>query len=107
MSWTSSRAQRAAVSSAVYLEAHIQWFSPGAVQDPCMLDKFAEGRKFGGVGDTPEVCAAIQPDLDRMESWVEKDLRKFSEGKCRVLHPWRNNPMHRWAQGPDLLESNC
>lgn len=50
---------------------------------------------------------AIQPDLERMESWVEKDPRKFSEGKCRVLHPWTNNSMHKYRQGPDLLESNC
>lgn len=37
---------------------------------------------------------------------MEKNLRKFSEGKCRVLHPWRNNPMHKYRQGPDPLESN-
>lgn len=88
--WANGRAQRVAVRRAAPLEACSQWCSSGSVQDPCMLGKFAEGRKLGGVADTPEGYAAIQPDLDRMENRVRKDLRKSSEGKCRVLHPWRN-----------------
>lgn len=38
------------------------------------LNKFADDTKLGRVTDTLERCVAIQQDLDRLESWVEKNL---------------------------------
>ena len=36
------------------------------------LNKFADDMKLGGMADTLEGCAAIQHDLDRMESWTSE-----------------------------------
>lgn len=47
------------------------------------FSKFAGGTKLGGVVDTPDVCSAIQRDLDRLENWADRSLVKFSKGNAK------------------------
>ncbi|KAK4811157.1 hypothetical protein QYF61_019788 [Mycteria americana] len=65
----------------------------------CTLNKFADNTKLRGVVDTPEGCAAIQRDLDRLEKWADRILIQFSKRRCKVLHLRRNNPMHQYMRG--------
>jgi len=56
--------------------------------------------------DTPEGCAAIQQDLDRLESWAQRNLMEL-KGKGRVLHLGRNNPRHQYRLGLTCWELLC
>ena len=67
------------------------------------LSKFADDTKLGGLTNTPEGCVTIQ-DLDRLESWAERNSMRFSKSKCRVIHLARNNPLHQYRLRGDLQE---
>ncbi|KAJ7418313.1 hypothetical protein BTVI_29694 [Pitangus sulphuratus] len=52
----------------------------------CLLSKFTNDTKLGGVIDPPEGCAAPQKGLYRLKRWAEKNCLKFNKGKYRVLN---------------------
>lgn len=51
--------------------------------------------KLGGIAATPEGCAGIKRDLDRMKKWADRNFMKFNKEKCKVLQLRRNNPRHQ------------
>ena len=48
------------------------------------LIKFVDVTKLGGMAGTPEDCAVIQQDLDRLESWAGRNQMRFNKSKCNL-----------------------
>jgi len=53
------------------------------------------------VANTPDSCAAIQGDLNRLKTWADRNLLH-----CKVLHPGRNNPMYQYMLGANCLKGS-
>ena len=68
----------------------------------CTPSKCADDTQLGGAAVTPEGCAAIQEDLEILESSAGRNMMRFSKRKCRVLHVGRNK--HQYKLEADLLK---
>lgn len=74
----------------------------------CTLRTLADDTRLEGTTDTPERCAAIQRDLEGLESWADRNCAKFNKGKVPQLGRdslWKNvlgTPSRRAArqEGP-------
>ena len=68
------------------------------------LCRHADDTKLGGVADTPEGSTNRQRDMDRLERWMERNPMRFTKSKWTVLYLGKNNCMHQYRSGTDLLE---
>lgn len=72
----------------------------------CILIKFADGTKLGGMADTPESCTAPHQDPDRVVGLGGDEPNDFNKAKCRGLPLGRNNPKYQHRLVLDLLDSS-
>lgn len=66
----------------------------------CTLSSFADDPTLERAADTPDGFADIQRDLHGLERWADRNLMKFSKGKCKVLPLGRTKPRHQYLLGP-------
>ncbi|RMC01104.1 hypothetical protein DUI87_22370 [Hirundo rustica rustica] len=91
----------------------VQWWAQSRLTFPSMtgmkgrglLSNFTDNTKLGGVADSPEGCAALRKDLNRLERWAKRNLLKSSKGKCRILHLGRSNLRHQHRLGVTRWEA--
>ncbi|CAM4409115.1 unnamed protein product [Caretta caretta] len=71
-----------------------------------LLVKFSDDSYRGGVANTLEDRAKIQRDLDKLENWAIDDKMKLIKDKCKVLHLWKKNQIHKDRMGDNWLVSS-
>ncbi|KAJ7396803.1 rna-directed dna polymerase from mobile element jockey-like [Pitangus sulphuratus] len=64
----------------------------------CAFSKFPDYTKPGGVADMPEGHVAIERNFNRLEKWLDRNLKKFNK-KCKIFNLGENNPRHEHVLG--------
>jgi len=72
----------------------------------CTLSKFAGDTKLSGMVDMSERRGAIQRDLDKLEKWAHKKIKRFNKVKCKVLHMDWDNAQYQYRMGDEGVESS-
>jgi len=70
----------------------------------CTLSKTAGGTKLEVEISMLKGMAAIQRDLDKLKKWADRNLLKFNESKCKILHQDWNNPMQQYRPWHTVYE---
>lgn len=65
----------------------------------CTLSRFVDDAKLCGAINMFEGWNAIQRDLDRHKQWVQVNLMKFSDAKCKILHLGYGNSCYQYKLG--------
>ncbi|KAK4828788.1 hypothetical protein QYF61_000845 [Mycteria americana] len=72
----------------------------------CTLSRSADDTKLGGVTDRPNDCFALQKDMNKLEKWAKRNLKKFSNCKCEVWALEKNKTIHQYKLRAEWLESS-
>ncbi|KAK4823901.1 hypothetical protein QYF61_007966, partial [Mycteria americana] len=114
-SWLNCWAQRAVISSEKFswrlglipVPTLFNIFSNDlANRTECNLSKFADKAKLGGVADTPDGCAAIQRDLNRLEKWATEILTGVGAQLLLYTDAFTNKKLDSSTRGLLLLDAS-
>ncbi|CAM4650931.1 unnamed protein product [Lepidochelys kempii] len=70
----------------------------------CVLIKFADDTKLGGIANLKKDWDTIQEDLDDLVNWSNSNRMKFNSEKCKVMHLGINNKSFSYKLGTHQLE---
>lgn len=71
-----------------------------------ILMKSDNDTKLSGEVNSLEGKVTLKEDLDRLGEWADKNLMKFNQDKCKVLHLGKHKPGAQHRLGPTWLWSS-
>jgi hypothetical protein len=77
----------------------------GAVQNGCVLKKFADDTKLGKRVTSVHDRDELQRALDALCAWAEEWGMKFNIAKCKVMHVGKNNPRYQYMMQGETLST--
>jgi len=72
----------------------------------CILIKFADDDKLGGIVRSLQGGEVQQRDLDKLEGWAVNNCVKFINSKCHKVCTWDRMSLHIHMEGGQGGESS-